>query len=379
MKLIAAPDSFKGSLDARSLCAAIREGARRANPRAEVVEMPLADGGEGTVENLVYASRGRLVRVTVTGPLGRPVEAAYGILGDGQTAVIEMAQASGLPLVPEAERNPLVTTSRGTGELILHALDAGYRRFIIGLGGSATNDAGAGLLRALGLGLFDAAGRPLADGGGALRELHRVDDSQLDPRLAEACFDVACDVSNPLCGPQGASAVFGPQKGATPEMVRLLDEGLRRFGEETRKVRGIDVLEAPGAGAAGGMGAALLGYLGARMRSGIEMVLEAAGWESQLSGADLIVTGEGRLDGQTLSGKVIAGVCRSAAVRKIPVVALCGSMELSGADMERMGLAAAFPIVKGPCTLEEAFRSTAAWAADTSEQIVRLFSLSRPF
>lgn len=373
MKIIVAPDSFKGSISARALCAAVKQGILRVFPEAEVVELPLADGGEGTMENLVYASRGRKVEVEVTGPLGNRVTAAYGVLGDGRTAVIEMAQASGLPLVPAAERNPLVATSYGTGELIAHALDAGFRRFIVGLGGSATNDGGAGMLQALGLALLDESGRPLPPGGAALRRLHRIDASKLDARLRESSFEVACDVTNPLCGPQGASAVFGPQKGATPEMVAVLDEALRHYGECIRRERGIDVLDAPGAGAAGGMGAALLGFLNARMRSGIEMVLEESGWMRHLAGADLIVTGEGKLDAQTLSGKVIAGVCRSAREHGIPVAALCGAMELSGGDMDRLGLAAAFSIAKGPCRLEDAIGHAAEWAADQAEQMMRMW------
>jgi glycerate kinase len=379
MKIIIAPDSFKGSISARALCASIKEGIARVFPQAETVELPLADGGEGTMENLVYASRGTKVDVTVTGPLGKPVRAAYGVLGDGRTVVIEMAQASGLPLVPPEERNPLVTTTYGTGELIAHALNAGYRRFIVALGGSATNDGGAGMMQALGLALLDAQGRPLPPGGAALKQLHRIDASGLDARLKESAFEVACDVSNPLCGPQGASAVFGPQKGATPEMVAVLDEALRHYGECIRRERGIDVIDAPGAGAAGGMGAALLGFLDARMRSGIDMVLEAVGWTNHLAGADLIITGEGKLDEQTLSGKVIAGVCRTARERGVPVAALCGAMALTGADMDRLGLSCAFSIVKGPCRLEDAMRLAPEWAADQAEQMMRMLRLSGVF
>jgi len=373
MKIIIAPDSFKGSVSARELCAAVKKGILRILPDARVVELPLADGGEGTMENLIYATQGKKVAVQVTGPLGKPVNAAYGILGDGKTVIIEMAQASGLPLLSPEERNPLIATSYGTGELIAHALDAGYRRFIIGLGGSATNDGGAGMLEALGIRFYDKNGRPLERGGAALKQLHRLDAANLDPRIAEASFEVASDVSNPLCGPQGASYVFGPQKGATPEMVAELDAALYRYGECIRQERGIDVIHAPGAGAAGGMGAALLGFFNARMRSGIDMMLEAVDWPRHLAGTDLIITGEGKLDGQTLSGKVIAGVCRSARGQGIPVIALCGGMALSGEEMDRLGLNAAFSIVKGPCPLEEAVKRASDWAADQAEQIMRIW------
>jgi glycerate kinase len=401
VKVLIAPDSFKGSLSAKELCAAIAEGIRRVHPEAEIVELPLADGGEGTTENLVHASGGRLVQAQVSDPLGRQVKAAYGLLGDGDakgngagsrlgdtanananaandagpTAVVEVAQASGLTRLTAAERNPLLASSRGTGELIAHALDAGCRRFIVGLGGSATNDGGAGLLQALGLRLLDADGAELPPGGQALSRLARIDASALDPRLRECSVDAACDVANPLCGPDGASAIFGPQKGATPAMVAELDAALRRFGELIERETGIAVLQAPGAGAAGGIGAALLGFLGARMRSGIEMVLEAVGWERHLHGADLVITGEGKLDAQTLSGKVIAGVCKSARQHGVPVVALCGGLDLTVAELERLGVAAAFSIVRGPCPLEHALANAAPWAAAQAEQIMRLRSM----
>jgi glycerate kinase len=431
VKVLIAPDSFKGSLSAKELCGAIAEGIRRVYPGAELIDLPLADGGEGTTENLVHASGGKLVQARVSDPLGRTVQAAYGLLGEGgsvagnasaaagagagavsdagsrrfatanaatagnstgdgagtradsnagssRTAVIEVAQASGLTRLTAAERNPLIASSRGTGELIARALDAGCRRFIVGLGGSATNDGGAGLLQALGLRLLDASGAELPPGGAALARLARIDASALDPRLRECRVDAACDVANPLCGPDGASAVFGPQKGATPAIAAELDAALRRFGELIERERGIAVLQAPGAGAAGGIGAALLGFLGARMRSGIEMVLEAVGWERHLRGADLVITGEGKLDAQTLSGKVIAGVCKSAWQHGVPVVALCGGLDLTGAELERLGVAAAFSIVRGPCPLDQALDNAAPWAAAQAEQIMRLLLQLRP-
>ncbi|TCP58068.1 glycerate kinase [Tumebacillus sp. BK434] len=373
MKVVVAVDSFKGSLDAKGVCAAVAAGVRRVFADAEIVEIPLADGGEGTAEQLAYATGGFLVDEEVSGPLGTPVQAKYGVLGDGKTAVIEMAQASGLMLVPEAARNPLITTSRGTGELILKALERGYRKFIIGLGGSATNDGGAGMLTALGLRFLDGEGRELAAGGGALGRLARIEKAGWDERLAEASFVVAGDVQNPLIGPQGASAVFGPQKGATPQMVQELDAALDRLGEAVLHRTGVEIRHLPGGGAAGGMGAALAAFMQAEVRAGIEVMMEAAELERRLGGADLMITGEGRLDAQTLSGKVIAGVSRAAAKQGVPAVALCGGLALSGAELAQLGVAAAFPIVPGPCLLSEAMAKTADWTADAAERVLRLW------
>lgn len=376
MKIIVAPDSFKGSISAAQLCRAIKNGILQVFADSNIVELPLADGGEGTMETLVYATGGQTVEVSVQDPLGRPIVASYGVLGDGQTVVIELAQASGLTLLADSEKNPLLTTSYGTGQLIIHALDHGYRRFIIALGGSATNDAGAGLLQALGLVLEDAHGQPLAPGGAALKQLYRLDPTKLDPRLQESTFEVACDVTNPLCGPQGASAVFGPQKGASNEMVHILDEALAHFGEKLEQTIGIQVLDLPGGGAAGGTGVAMHAFLNARMRSGIDMVLELSGWDRHLSEADLVITGEGKLDEQTLSGKVIAGVCRSAQQYDVPVIALCGSLSLSASEINRLGLQAAFSISKGPVSLETAIQHAASWASAQTEQLMRVWRLA---
>lgn len=376
MKIVIAPDSFKGSISAPRLCTAIRKGILQVYPHAEVVELPLADGGEGTMENLVYASKGTVIQLQVMDPLNRPIQAAYGVLGDRKTVIIEMAQASGLPLLSEDERNPLLTTSYGTGQLIAHALDSGYRHFIVALGGSATNDGGAGMLQALGLQLLDSAGQPLPLGGAALQQLVTMDTSKLDARLQEASFDIACDVTHSLCGPQGASAIFGPQKGASQEMVAQLDAALLNFGNTISQQHGVQVIDLPGAGAAGGMGAALYGFFNARMHSGIDMVLELLRWDEHLLGADMIITGEGKLDEQTLSGKVIAGVCRSAALQKIPVVALCGMLDLSATDINKLGLLAAFSIAKGPVGLEMALQHTEQWASEQTEQIMRMWRLA---
>ncbi|MGI2328228.1 glycerate kinase [Planococcus sp. YIM B11945] len=376
MEILVTPDSFKGSLSARELCAAVKKGIHQVVPDAIVHEIPLADGGEGTLENILYATNGTSKKVNVKDPLGRPVTAAYGVLNDTQTAVIEMAQASGLPLLEETERNPLLASSYGTGELIKDALDQGYRNFIIGLGGSATNDGGTGLLKALGVRFYDKAGVELAEGGGALLDLHHFDDSALDARISESTFLVASDVTNPLCGDDGASAIFGPQKGATAEMIAHLDQALLNYGEIIKAQKGVDIVNAPGAGAAGGMGAGLLVFCGAQIKPGIDIMMDAVDFDKHLKQVSLIITGEGRLDKQTFSGKVISGVCNKAKSRNIPVLALCGGLELSPGQCTKLGLTAAFSIVPKPCELEEAFRHTAEWAENQTAQMIKLIQLS---
>ncbi|RRA33935.1 glycerate kinase, partial [Cronobacter sakazakii] len=302
-KIVIAPDSFKESLSAMDVAKAIEAGFREIYPQAHYVCVPMADGGEGTVEAMVAATGGQIITTPVTAPLGNKVDSFFGLLGDGETAVVEMAAASGLHLVPTAQRDPRITTSYGTGELILAALERGVKAIIIGIGGSATNDGGAGMMQALGARFLDGEGRELAPGGAALARLERLDLSALDPRLAQVSVTAACDVDNPLCGEKGASAVFGPQKGATPEMVSELDTALRRFGEQLEAATGKAIISAPGAGAAGGMGAALLGMLNAELRPGIEIVIESLGLAQAVRDADLVITGEGRLDSQSIHGK----------------------------------------------------------------------------
>ncbi|PLS17348.1 glycerate kinase [Bacillus sp. M6-12] len=374
MNIVIAPDSFKGSISAKDLCSVLKRGITRIVPDARVVELPLADGGEGTMENLVYSSQGEIVQTTVSDPLGRPIAASYGII-NGKTAVIEMAQASGLPLLKDEEKNPFITSSYGTGELIKNALEGGYRDFIICLGGSATNDGGMGMLKALGIQFFDNQGRHLSEGGIALLKLASYDYSGLDPRIAESSFTIASDVINPLCGPQGASAVFGPQKGATAEMVKELDKALGQFAVVIFKQKRIDIRDLPGSGAAGGMGAALLAFLNARMQSGIEVVMDAINFREKVKSADLVITGEGRLDSQTLSGKVIAGVCKEAGKVAKPVIALCGKLELSNQQMETLGLKAGFSLVSGPCTLEDSMRKAEEFAEERIQSIISLILL----
>lgn len=375
MKIVVAPDSFKGSISAREFCASVQTGVRRIFPQASVVGLPLADGGEGTMENLVFSTGGSSYTVKVMGPLGKPVLSTVGILGDKETVVIEMAQASGLPLVSEKERNPLITTSYGTGELIKHALDNNYRKFIIGLGGSATNDGGTGMLRALGVKFYAKDGEELPDGGGALSRLNNLDDTSLDPRIKESSFIIASDVTNQLCGTNGASCIFGPQKGATPDMVVELDQALLHYSNIVKKQKGVNLCEINGGGAAGGMGAALVAFLQATVQSGIDVVMDAIQFSDQVKDATLIITGEGKLDNQTLSGKVIAGVSHIAKSYHIPVVALCGGLELTGEQMDELGIIAAFSIVPGPCSLATAMENSSEWTVERTEQIMRLLKV----
>jgi len=360
MKIVIAPDSYKESLSALEVAQAVEAGFRAVFPQADYVLVPVADGGEGTVEAMVAATQGRRLTIEVSGPLGHPVQAFYGLTGDGETAVIEMAAASGLMLVPPAQRNPLLTTSRGTGELIRAALDAGARRFILGIGGSATNDGGAGMVQALGARLLDANEQALPAGGGALAALARIDVSGLDPRLADCRIEVACDVDNPLTGPRGASAVFGPQKGATPDMVQALDANLAHFARLIQRDLGVAVETVPGAGAAGGMGAAMLAFFGATLKPGIEIVTAAVGLDVQVRDADLVITGEGRIDFQTIHGKTPIGVARVAKRHGKPVIGIAGSLGANVGVVHEHGIDAVFSVLHTPCTLDEALRDAAA-------------------
>jgi glycerate 2-kinase len=373
IKILISPDSFKGSLTATQAAEAIAAGVRRALPDAGLVLIPLADGGEGTVEALVNATGGRVVHTPATDPLGNKIESFFGTLGDGESAVVEMAAASGLPLVPDDLRNPMLTTTYGTGELIRAALDAGCRKVILGIGGSATNDGGVGAIQALGGSFRDADGREVGFGGGELIRISLIDLSGLDPRLKETDIVVACDVDNPLTGPRGASAVFGPQKGATPEMVQELDAGLKNLAEVIRRDMGIDVEHLPGAGAAGGLGAASVAFLGARLKSGIDIVLEATHFADELQGASLVITGEGKIDAQTLQGKTVMGVLRAARSAGVPALALGGSVEPEGRELLKHGATAVLPIVTEPMPLQEAFARAGELLADATEQALARF------
>ncbi|UYB52489.1 glycerate kinase [Xanthomonas sp. AM6] len=362
MKIVIAPDSFKESLSALEAATQIEAGFREVFPAWTYVKVPVADGGEGTVAALVAATGGRVVGRTVSGPLGAPVEAFFGLAGDGRTAVVEMAAASGLALLPRARRDPLAATSYGVGELILAALDAGARRIVVGLGGSASNDGGAGMAQALGVRLLDAQGHALAArlGGGALAALARIDASGLDPRLRHCAIEVACDVDTPLTGPAGASAVFGPQKGATPALVAQLDANLRHYATVIEADLGIAVADVRGGGAGGGLGAALVAFLGARLRPGADLVADALGLEALVAGADLVITGEGRLDGQSAHGKAPLGVARVARRHGKPVIAIAGGLGAGAASLHAHGVAAMFGAVQRACTLEQALAEAAA-------------------
>ncbi|AYA74628.1 glycerate kinase [Bacillus sp. Y1] len=355
MKIVIAPDSFKESLTAQEAANAIERGFKSIFPNAVYHKMPMADGGEGTVQSLVDATNGTIEERIVTGPLGNLVKSFFGVMGDGKTAVIEMAAASGLHLVPMEKRNPLVTSTRGTGELISAALDLGVKHIIIGIGGSATNDGGAGMIQALGAKLLDEEGETIGPGGGALSQIATVDLSGLDNRLKDVHIDVACDVDNPLTGPRGASAIFGPQKGATPEMVKLLDKNLSHFADVIEKALGKSFRDIKGAGAAGGLGASLLAFLNADLKRGIDIVLHAMNFESVVKDADLVITGEGRIDSQTVYGKTPIGVAKAAKKYGVPVIGLAGSISQDSDVVFEHGIDALFSIVPGIITLPEAF------------------------
>jgi len=376
MKIVIAPDSYKESLTALEVATEIEAGFREIFPDADYQKIPMADGGEGTVAALVAATGGKMVSLEVTGPLGEPVQSFYGLSGDGTTAIVEMAAASGLALVPLKLRNPLLTTSFGTGELIKAALDAGARHLIIGIGGSATNDGGAGMLQALGVKLLDRGGREIGFGGGSLAGLDRIDTGGLHPRLKGCRVEAACDVDNPLTGPKGASVVFGPQKGASREMVTQLDENLARYAELINRDLGVQVDSVPGAGAAGGMGAALLAFLGANLRPGIEIVMEAVGLEASVKDADLVLTGEGRIDSQTLHGKTPIGVARVAKRYGKPLIAIAGCLSTDVGVVHEHGIAAVFSVISQAGTVEEAMAHAAANVRAASRNIAATLKIA---
>lgn len=376
MKIVIAPDSFKESMTALEAAEAVKTGLSRVWPDAEYVLVPMADGGEGTVQSLIDATDGRRISVDVTGPLGKPVPGFFGLLGDGETAVIEMAAAAGLEYLSPSERRPLETTTYGVGQLILAALDQGARHILLGLGGSATNDGGAGMAQALGAQLLDASGKQLVPGGAALRELTSIDMKRFDPRVAATRFEIASDVTNPLTGDDGASAVFGPQKGASPEDVRRLDQALDHYAAVIEKDLHQSVKNVPGAGAAGGLGAGALCFLKGVILPGIDLVIRQTQLEKKLAGAALVITGEGRVDGQTVFGKTPVGVAKAAKKTGIPVVVLAGSIGDGYDAVFRHGIDAVFPIVPGAASLEEALHSGAVNLARTAENAARLWTLA---
>lgn len=372
MRIVVASDSFKDALSAEGVCAAIAQGVQEALPSAEIVAFPLADGGEGTARILTHHSGGQWHELTVADPLLRPCRAGFGLSSDKQQAFIEMASASGLERLTEAERNPLLTSTYGTGELITAAIQAGARELLLCLGGSATNDAGMGMARALGYHFWDETGQELSGCGADLIRVQAIDDRQVDPLWRQCRVTALCDVGNPLSGRQGAAVVYGPQKGATPAMVQMLDQGLHQFGSLLEQYTGESVQAIPGAGAAGGLGAGAIAFLGAELKGGVATVLTATSFAEVIAAADWVITGEGRLDQQTQEGKLIAGLCQWAQQEGVPVIALCGSLEATAAQIREIGLQAAFSITQQPVPLETALSNTADWLRKTAFQIGRL-------
>jgi glycerate 2-kinase len=377
MKIVIAPNAFKESAGPAVACRAIAAGVGRVYPQAEIVLKPIADGGDGTAEALVEATGGKWVACRVDDPLGRPIDAAFGMLGDGRTAVVEMATASGLKLLLPAERNPLHTTTRGTGQLIRAAIEAGAKRIIVGMGGSATVDGGVGAAEVFGYEFLDSKGKRLADGGGSLIDLVRIKNADPPVSMKDIVFKAASDVENPLLGKTGAARVYGPQKGATPEMVEQLEAGLSRLAARIKDDLGCDVAEMIGAGAAGGLGAGLIAFFGAKIIPGADLVLEAVGLAEALAGADLVITGEGRLDSSTAYGKGPAAVGRLARAAGVPAIALAGSIEPGTDNLAECGIEAAFSIVDGPMTLEQAMADTERLLADAAENACRIFKAGR--
>jgi glycerate kinase len=376
MKIVIAPDSFKESLSAPEVAEAIARGVRRAAPDAHIICIPMADGGEGTVNAVLAATQGEQHIDRVQNALGRPIDAAWGWLNN-QTAIIEMAAAAGLEHIHPDQRDPLKATSAGVGELIRHALDAGAKHIVLGLGGSATNDAGAGMLQSLGLRLLDQSGCELAPGGAALAQLASIDDTQFDPRLRDVTVTIASDVNNPLCGVNGATAIFGPQKGVTPEQVHQLDAALGHFADISATKLGHDKRDAPGAGAAGGLGFAAHAWLQARFRPGVEVVAGIGGLATAVQGASLVMTGEGRMDAQTLLGKTPMGVATIAKQAGVPVVALAGSLGMDYQALYAAGIHAAFSLASGPSTLEYTCSHAASLLEDRAQDITRLWLAAR--
>ncbi len=376
MKIVIAPDSFKGSASAKQVAEAIASGWRRIFPGALCELVPMADGGEGTMEALVDATGGVTKTIRVQDPLGRTIEASFGVLGDGKTAVVEMAEASGLPLLAPSERNPLLTTTFGTGQLIRAALEEGIERLLIGLGGSATVYAGAGLVSAMGAKLLAKNGQEVGPGGGSLGSLAKIELGELPQLLGKVEILAACDVDNPLTGPQGAAAVFGPQKGATPQMVAQLDRNLAHWAQIVARDLRIEVDHLPGAGAAGGLGACLVAFLGAKLVPGIEMVMSSSGLEEKLKNCDLVITGEGKLDGQSARGKTPMGVAQLAAKHKIPVLAIGGSIAEDASLLYNEGIGAMLSIAPGPISLSEAIEEGPKLLEETGERAARIFALA---
>ncbi|MBE3592795.1 MAG: glycerate kinase [Thermoanaerobacter sp.] len=371
MKILIAPDKFRGSLSALRVADSIEKGILKIFPKAIIEKVPMADGGEGTVESLVDATGGKIIKTKAKDPLGRDIESFYGILGDGKTAVIEMAAASGLYLLKDYERNPMITTTYGTGQLIKDALDRGCREFIIAIGGSATNDGGAGMAMALGVKFYDKYGREIGLGGGELSKIYSIDTSNLDDRLKECEFIVACDVANPLIGENGASRVYGPQKGATKEMVEVLDKNLEHYGKLLEKYFHKKIIDVEGSGAAGGLGAGLMAFLNAQLKSGIEIITETLKLEEKIKEADIVISGEGKIDSQTAFGKAISGIAKLCKKHNKPLIVIAGMVE-NIENLYETGVSSIFSIVEKPMSLEDAIKNAPTLLEKSAERIFRL-------
>ena len=374
MKVVVAIDSFKGSLSSMEAGTAIKNAIHKVHSHAQVIVKPLADGGEGTTDSLTLGLGGEKIPVTVTGPLGEPVQAYYGYIEETHTAIMEMASAAGITLIEPSKRNPLLTTTRGVGEMILHAIGLGCKNFIIGIGGSATNDGGIGMLQALGWKFLDKEGKSAGEGGQALSQIYTIDSSNVPSQVLDCNYKVACDVANPLCGPNGATYIYGPQKGATDEVLEPLDQSMCHYAEITEQHTYTAYQTAEGAGAAGGMGFAFLSYLNAQLVPGVELILDAIDLESEVQDADIVVTGEGRLDHQTAMGKAPIGVAKLAKKHNAKVIAFAGSVTPDAIICNNTGIDAFFPIVRGITTLEEAMKPETAIEnlKAAAEQVFRL-------
>jgi len=374
-KIVIAPDSYKGCLSALDVANIIESAILEFYPKINIVKVPIADGGEGTVDALVTATKGKFIYSEVLNPLGEKILAKWGILGDGTSAVIEMASASGLPLVPKEKRNPYITSTFGTGQLILSALNAKCKKIVIGIGGSATNDGGAGMAKALGVKFFDESDNELEEGGLALQKLKRIDISNIDLRIKDVEILVACDVDNPLCGPRGASAVYGPQKGATPEMVKELDKALLNFSKVSKEATGKDVKDIPGAGAAGGLGAGLMLFTNASLIPGVELVLKITGFDTLVRDADLVITGEGNTDFQTVFGKAPVGVAKAAKKYNIPVICISGGLGDGYESVFENGIDAIISISSKPASLEECMLNGATLLKSATKRLIRVLQV----
>ena len=375
VKVVIAPQTFKGSLSGMQAAKAIGEGVLSVFSDAELHLVPVADGGDGTVDALVEASKGRFFTSQVIGPLGNPIEAVWGVMGDQETAVIEMATASGLVLVPTSRRDPRITTTYGTGQLLREAIDKGYRKFIVGIGGSATNDGGAGVAQALGVRLLDKDGRQLGYGGSPLAYLAKIDMSDFYPSAPELSITIATDVNNPLCGPKGASAIYGPQKGATPEIVKELDRALANYANVIKNDLGLDVVDVPGAGAAGGLGAGLMAFLNARIHSGVDLVCDALNIDEHLKNADLVITGEGEVDSSTIFNKAPIGVARRAKKVKAAVIVVAGSLGEGYQEVYKHGVDAVVSVQDHPMAMEESLVRAEELLRNASERAMRLVNI----